>query len=35
MTPFRMIQELEELIHLPSTEPPSTHLRQDSPDVVV
>jgi glycosyltransferase involved in cell wall biosynthesis len=35
ITPFRMIQELEELINLPATEPPSTHLSQDSPDVVV
>jgi glycosyltransferase involved in cell wall biosynthesis len=35
ITPFRMVQELEDLINLPSTEPPRKQLVEDSADVIV
>jgi glycosyltransferase involved in cell wall biosynthesis len=35
MTPYRMVQELEELISLPSTEPPRPRPCEDSADVAV
>jgi D-inositol-3-phosphate glycosyltransferase len=35
ITPFRLVQELEELMSLPSTLPPRTRLLEDSSDAVV